>query len=135
MRIARPAHPGQFIRMEVIEPLHLSVTRAAKALGVTRAALSALLDGRLRSRLTWPCESRRLSARRWILFFACRLPTRLPRPATGRPTSRLSATWRSYPLLARGPRFNEGCHSAPISIGINSSGIQLKRLDSGSRPE
>ena len=46
MRVARPAHPGQFIRMEVIEPLNLSVTQAAKALGVTRAALSALLDGR-----------------------------------------------------------------------------------------
>lgn len=44
VRIARPAHPGQFIRMEVIEPLGLSVT-AAKALGVTRPALSALLNG------------------------------------------------------------------------------------------
>ena len=46
MRMARPAHPGQFIRMEVIEPLGLSVTKAAKALGVTRPALSALLNGR-----------------------------------------------------------------------------------------
>jgi addiction module HigA family antidote len=46
MRMARPAHPGQFIRMEVIEPLDLSVTQAAKVLGVTRAALSALLNGR-----------------------------------------------------------------------------------------
>ena len=46
MRMALPAHPGQFIRMEVIEPLNLSVTQAAKALGVTRAALSALLNGR-----------------------------------------------------------------------------------------
>ena len=44
--MARPAHPGQFIRMEVIEPLDLSVTEAAKVLGVTRAALSALLNGR-----------------------------------------------------------------------------------------
>jgi addiction module HigA family antidote len=42
----RPAHPGQFIRMEVIEPLGLSVTDAAKVLGVTRPALSALLNGR-----------------------------------------------------------------------------------------
>ena len=25
MRMARPAHPGQFIRVEVIEPLDLSV--------------------------------------------------------------------------------------------------------------
>lgn len=45
MRMARPAHPGQFIRMEVIEPLHLSVTKAAEILGVTRPALSALLNG------------------------------------------------------------------------------------------
>jgi antitoxin HigA-1 len=46
IRMARPAHPGQFIRMEVIEPLDLSVTRAAEILGVTRPALSALLNGR-----------------------------------------------------------------------------------------
>ena len=46
MRMVRPAHPGQFIKMEVIEPLNLSVTQAAKALGVTRSALSALLNGR-----------------------------------------------------------------------------------------
>jgi antitoxin HigA-1 len=44
-RIARPAHPGQFIRMEMIEPLGLSVTAAAKSLGVTRPALSTLLNG------------------------------------------------------------------------------------------
>src|SRR5262245_44505345 len=46
MRMARPAHPGQFIKMEVIEPLGLSVTQAAKVLGVTRPALSALLNCR-----------------------------------------------------------------------------------------
>jgi len=46
MRMVRPTHPGQFIRMEVIEPFNLSVTQAAKVLGVTRAALSALLNGR-----------------------------------------------------------------------------------------
>ena len=46
MRLARPAHPGQFIRMEVIEPLNLTVTKAARILGVTRPALSALLNCR-----------------------------------------------------------------------------------------
>ena len=46
MRMVRPAHPGQFIRMEVIEPLGLSVTQAAKVLGVSRPALSALLNAR-----------------------------------------------------------------------------------------
>jgi antitoxin HigA-1 len=46
MRMATPAHPGQFIRMEIIGPLELSVTNAAKILGVTRPALSALLNAR-----------------------------------------------------------------------------------------
>jgi len=46
MRMARPAHPGQFIRMEIIEPLGLSVTQAAKVLRVSRPALSALLNAR-----------------------------------------------------------------------------------------
>jgi addiction module HigA family antidote len=41
-----PVHPGDFVRAEVIGPLGLSVTAAAVALGVTRPALSALLNGR-----------------------------------------------------------------------------------------
>lgn len=40
----KPAHPGQFIKMEVIEPQGLTITAAAKVLGVTRPALSALLN-------------------------------------------------------------------------------------------
>lgn len=43
---ALPAHPGAFVRERVVEPLGLSVTDAAQALGVTRPALSALLNGR-----------------------------------------------------------------------------------------
>ena len=42
----KPSHPGRFVKMEILEPLALSVTRAAAALGVTRPALSALLNGR-----------------------------------------------------------------------------------------
>ena len=41
-----PSHPGDFIRTEVIEQLGLSMTRAAQVLGVRRATLSALLNGR-----------------------------------------------------------------------------------------
>ncbi len=41
-----PSHPGDFIRVEVIEELGLDVTRAAEILGVRRATLSALLNGR-----------------------------------------------------------------------------------------
>jgi len=41
-----PAHPCGFIKHDILEPLGLSVTAAAVALGVTRAALSALLNER-----------------------------------------------------------------------------------------
>ena len=40
-----PSHPGEFIRLEIIEELGLSVTRAAEVLGVRRATLSDLLNG------------------------------------------------------------------------------------------
>jgi hypothetical protein len=49
LRMARPAHPGQFIRMEVIEPL-----------------------ATLRCLPTWLCASGRRSARRWTPFFVCK---------------------------------------------------------------
>ena len=45
-RMKSPVHPGGFVKAEVIGPLGLSVTAAADALGVTRAALSALLNER-----------------------------------------------------------------------------------------
>ena len=41
-----PSHPGEFIREEVIEDLGLNVSRAACILGVRRATLSDLLNGR-----------------------------------------------------------------------------------------
>ena len=48
IRMKEPVHPGGFVRHEIIEALDLSVTEAARALGVTRAALSAVLNGRAR---------------------------------------------------------------------------------------
>ena len=46
MQVPNPPHPGQFIRTEVIQPLGLSVSAAAKALMVSRPTLSSLLNGR-----------------------------------------------------------------------------------------
>ncbi len=46
MTMHDPAHPGELIRELCLEPLGLTVTEAAKALGVTRKALSELLNGR-----------------------------------------------------------------------------------------
>lgn len=44
IRMKNPAHPGGFVKTEIVEPLGLSVTAAAAALGVTRATLSTLLN-------------------------------------------------------------------------------------------
>jgi antitoxin HigA-1 len=41
-----PPHPGEVIRDLCLEPLGISVTAAARSLGVTRKALSELLNGR-----------------------------------------------------------------------------------------
>jgi antitoxin HigA-1 len=46
MRMLNPLHPGQFLRTEIIEGHGLSVTDAAKALGVSRPTLSSLLNGK-----------------------------------------------------------------------------------------
>jgi antitoxin HigA-1 len=44
IRMKNPAHPGGFVKTEIIEPLELSVTEAAQVLGVNRATLSNFLN-------------------------------------------------------------------------------------------
>ncbi len=45
MAMKNPPHPGEVIRELCLAPLELSVTAAAKGLGVSRKALSELLNG------------------------------------------------------------------------------------------
>lgn len=46
VKMHNPPHPGEILRTLCLEPLNLSVTDAAKALGVSRKTLSAVLNGR-----------------------------------------------------------------------------------------
>src|ERR1700749_274868 len=46
MRMKNPPHPGESVRYDCLEPLGLSVTEGAKALGVTRQALNNLVNGK-----------------------------------------------------------------------------------------
>jgi len=46
MEMKNPPYPGEIIAEDVLKPLGLSVTEAARALGVGRQALSAVLNGR-----------------------------------------------------------------------------------------
>ena len=46
MEMFNPPHPGEIIKELCLEPLELTVTRAAEALGVSRKTLSAIVNGR-----------------------------------------------------------------------------------------
>ncbi|MCE2467536.1 MAG: HigA family addiction module antidote protein [Caldilineaceae bacterium] len=43
-----PPHPGKVVRVSCLEPLGLSVTEGARVLGVSRQALSNLVNGHVR---------------------------------------------------------------------------------------
>ncbi|MBI1357217.1 MAG: HigA family addiction module antidote protein [Acidobacteria bacterium] len=45
MPMKNPPHPGLSVRLNCLEPLGLNVTEGAKALGVSRQALSRLING------------------------------------------------------------------------------------------
>lgn len=46
MPMHNPPHPGEIIRWDCLEPLGLTVTRAAQGPGVSRQALSSLVNGK-----------------------------------------------------------------------------------------
>ena len=46
MKIHSPPHPGEILRSLCLEPLGITITDAAEALGVSRKTLSAILNGR-----------------------------------------------------------------------------------------
>ncbi len=48
MLMHNPPHPGDVVRRQCLEPLGLTVTEAAKGLGVSRNTLSMLLNGRIK---------------------------------------------------------------------------------------
>ena len=48
MLMYNPPHPGDVVRRQCLEPLGLTVTEAAKGLGVSRNTLSMLLNGRMK---------------------------------------------------------------------------------------
>src|SRR6266581_1471964 len=66
MPMKNPPHPGGFVLRQCIEPLGLTITDAAAALGVTRTTLSELVNGK-RGKLAHaagalrPCPSPRRS--------------------------------------------------------------------------
>jgi len=46
MLMHNPPHPGEVLKELCLEPLNITITEAAVALGVSRKTLSAILNGR-----------------------------------------------------------------------------------------
>src|SRR5260221_11985317 len=46
MKMHNPPHPGEVLKVLCLEPLNLTVTDAARSLGVSRKTLSSVLNGR-----------------------------------------------------------------------------------------
>lgn len=46
MKMHNPPHPGEALRGLCLEPMNLTVTDAARSLGVSRKTLSSILNGR-----------------------------------------------------------------------------------------
>jgi len=46
MRMHNPPHPGEVLKTLCLEPLGLTITESAAALGISRKTLSAILNGR-----------------------------------------------------------------------------------------
>jgi antitoxin HigA-1 len=48
MKTRKPTHPGEILLEEVIKPLGLTITEAARDLGVSRKTLSEIIHGKCR---------------------------------------------------------------------------------------
>ena len=46
MKMHHPPHPGEVLKKLCLEPMNLTVTAAARSLGVSRKTLSSILNGR-----------------------------------------------------------------------------------------
>jgi len=46
-RMHSPAHPGEILKAMYLEPMGVSITKAADALGVSRKHVSAIVNGRV----------------------------------------------------------------------------------------
>ena len=75
MGMHSPPHPGGIVKRQCLEPLGLTVTRAANGLGVTRQALSELINEHTGISVGWRLGYQRGLARRQRPGLECRWPT------------------------------------------------------------
>jgi hypothetical protein len=106
MPMKNPNHPGDTIR-DCLDELGVNVTDGAKALGVSRAALSRLINRKAGYPLRWLCGSKRPLAAQRAFGFACSSTT----------------TWRRYRREAA--KFTPAASAARCSLGCEAARVFL----------
>jgi hypothetical protein len=109
MPMKNPVHPGHVVRLDCLEPLGLSVTSGAKALGVSRQALNNVVNAGLELVRRWLYGYRRLSAARRRRGYECSLPMTWQQPLRTRAKSKFAAS-TSKSCTQADPR---GLHYSP----------------------
>jgi len=84
MPMKNPLHPGRIVKHDCLEPLNLTVKRAAEILGVTRQALNNIVNEKAASAPTWRSAWKRHSAEPRTPGCRCRTITISPVPAVTR---------------------------------------------------
>ena len=68
MEMLNPPHPGEIVAEDVLKPLGVTVTEAARALGVGRPALSAVLNRRAKLTLEMAVRIEKAFGPKWELL-------------------------------------------------------------------
>ena len=82
MAMHNPLHPGGIVKRQCLEPLGLTVTRAAEGLGVTRQALSQLVNERTGNSVEMAIRLSKAFGSTPETWQACKWPGTCGRPAS-----------------------------------------------------
>ena len=107
LRMKNPDHPERFIRTVVIEPMGLSVTKAARTLGITRGALSRFLNEQASLSPEMAFRLDKAFGATWKPSCACRAATTSSRRGSGRGKINV-ARFQKTPGRDPQPGFPEG---------------------------
>ena len=129
-----PSHPGDFLRIDVIDELGLNITKAAHILGVRRATLSALLNARRWTTARWERTVPQIQTPHSILDRALIRSVTPHSPSQARPAARQGRgfrglrEWREWPVRAAGSE--PGDRSGRVEGGL---GVKQTSCGGGSR--
>ena len=113
MAMKNPPHVGRVIWHGIIEPLDLSVTKVAEILGVRRATLSDLINGKTALTAEMALRIHKAFGPDVGHLCGCRLPMMRRKSASAQRKSKSSATSPTRHEEIPGPYYSDCCAPTP----------------------